>query len=172
MIDPICAQKEREVVLETERFVALARNILTRSFSLPTILFDLRGTTAGMFKTDGRQCWIRYNPWIFAKYYALNLQDTVPHEVAHYVVHEMAGKRRVKPHGREWQMLMEAFGADPAVTFNLDLEGIPQRRQKTHSYRCECRAHQVSTTRHKRVLAGKGRYLCVNCDGPLVFDGA
>jgi SprT protein len=135
------------------------------------VLFDLKGSSAGMFKVHGRRRWIRYNPWIFAKHFEENLADTVPHEVAHYVVHEVFGGRRVKPHGREWRLLMKAFGANPRATFDLDLEGVPQRRQRTHPYRCECRGHQVSTTRHNRVMRGTGRYLCRHCDGELVYAG-
>ena len=65
---------------------------------------------------------------------------------------------------------MHLFGADAGVTFNLDLEGVPQRSQKTHPYRCDCRTHDVSTTRHNRVTRGAGRYHCRYCDGQLVYS--
>ena len=58
--------------------------------------------------------------------------------------------------------------ADPEVTFNRDLSGVPQRRQRTHPYRCACREHQLSSTRHNRVQRRKGEYQCLNCNGVLV----
>ena len=170
-VDPIGREQRSEVRRETARYIGLAGELLGREFAMVPVRFDLKGSTAGMFKSDGDRHWIRYNPWIFGKYYRENLVDTVPHEVAHYIVHVTRRWRRVKPHGPEWQALMEAFGADPAVTFNLDLSGIPQRRQRTHAYRCACRDHDVSTTRHKRIERGVV-YLCRYCDEQLIYaDG-
>lgn len=170
MIEPIDDEQQREVRVRTRHFVQEAQTIFKRHFQDPQVLFDLRGRTAGMYKVHGKRRWIRYNPWIFAKYYEVNLRDTVPHEVAHYIIDDVYG-RRAKPHGPEWQALMTKFEADPGVTFNLDLSGVPQRRQRTHPYQCLCRTHEVSTTRHNRVLRGKGRYHCVKCEGELVYAG-
>jgi SprT protein len=171
MIEPIGQELQQQVLAETERYMTRAEQICSRKFDRIPVLFDLLGTSAGMFKVAGKHRVIRYNPWIFAKYFEQNLAGTVPHEVAHYIVHELYGLRSVKPHGREWQAVMNRFEADPGVTFKLDLEGIPRRRQRTHAYRCECRTHQVSTTRHNRVLQGSGRYHCRSCDGQLVYSG-
>lgn len=174
-IEPIAAWQEAEVRAESLRFIGLAEQVFERRFDRIPVLFDLRGRAAGMFKVDGARRWVRFNPWIFAKYYAENLAETVPHEIAHFIVHEVWGpgsrRHRVRPHGEEWRAVMAAFGVQGEVTFDLDLAGIPQRRQATHAYRCECRVHQVSTTRHNRVMKGAGRYQCRNCDGLLVYAG-
>jgi len=162
-------EQRKEVLARTEHFICVAEEALERGFQRIPVLFDLSGTTAGMFRALHRQREIRYNPWIFAKYWQINLEGTVPHEVAHYIVHEVYGAGAVRPHGPEWQALMHYFGADPEVTFKLDLEDIPQRRQRTHPYRCDCRDHQVSTTRHNRMRRGKGVYLCRYCDARLVY---
>ncbi len=169
MIEPIDQTRRDRVLEQTEDYIVKAEEALERPFDRIPVLFDLKGTTAGMFRAHGRQREIRYNPWIFSKYWEINLHGTVPHEVAHYIVHEVYGSGKVKPHGEEWQALMQYFGADPEVTFKLDLEDIPQRRQRTHPYHCGCREHQVSTTRHNRMLKGKGVYLCRYCNGRLVF---
>lgn len=168
LVDPIGEQQRRQVLAENERFICRAEQLYGRHFDRVPVLFDLRGRAAGMFKVVGSKRVIRYNPWIFGKYFDENLRDTVPHEVAHFIVHETCG-RRAKPHGQQWRALMAQFGADDGVTFNLDLAGIPQRRQRTHPYRCTCRVHQVSTTRHNRVLAGAGRYHCRYCEGQLTY---
>ncbi len=171
MIQPIGADLRQRVRDATGHYIDRAGALFGRQFAPVPVLFDLSGTAAGMFKAHGRQCWIRYNPWIFAKYFEVNLRDTVPHEVAHYIVHEVYRRRRIRPHGPEWRGLMAHFGADPEVTFKLDLEGVPLRRQHTHPYRCDCREHRVSTTRHNRVLRGTGRYCCRYCEGELVYAG-
>jgi SprT protein len=169
VIEPIDEHQRQQVLDRTEHFIVSAEEVLERRFDRIPVRFDLRGTTAGMFRAHGRQREIRFNPWIFAKYWEVNLEGTVPHEVAHYVVHEVYGFGRVKPHGDEWRALMHYFDADPEVTFKLDLEDIPQRRQRTHPYRCGCRDHDVSTTRHNRMLKGQGTYLCRYCSERLVY---
>jgi SprT protein len=174
-VEPISESQQAEVRAEGQRFIGLAEDVFGRVFDRIPIQFDLRGRAAGMFKVDGDRRWVRFNPWIFAKYYRENLAETVPHEIAHYIVHEVWGpgtrRRRVKPHGEEWRAVMAAFGVQGEVTFDLDLEGIPQRRQSTHPYRCDCRIHQISTTRHNRVMRGVGRYQCRKCDAELVYLG-
>jgi SprT protein len=172
MIEPIEEHRQSQVLDQNEYYVGLAEQLFQRAFDRVPVLFDLSGRTAGMFKVLGKKRWIRYNPWIFAKYYDENLASTVPHEVAHYIVHELYGLRSVKPHGKEWLVVMNRFDADPGVTFKLDLSGVPQRRQRTHSYRCGCRTHQVSSTRHNRVLRGQGDYLCRYCHVQLEYTGS
>lgn len=171
MIEPIGEGARREVRERTRAYIALAEGRLGRSLPPPGVSFDLGGVTAGMFRVQRGLAEIRYNPWIFAKYWEENLLGTVPHEVAHFVVHQTCGRRRVRPHGREWLAWMAFFDADPAVTFDLDLSGIPRRRQRTHAYRCDCREHALSATRHHRVLRGTGTYLCRYCNGRLVYSG-
>ena len=166
---PIGAERQQEVLQRTEYFIARAESIFEYQFERIPVLFDLSGTSAGMFRIKGEVCQIRFNPWIFAKYFEDNLRDTVPHEVAHYIVHAVYGERRIKPHGWQWLQLMELFGADPEVTFSQDLSGIPQRRQRTHPYRCSCRRHELSSTRHNRVQRRKGEYQCLSCSDVLVY---
>ena len=121
-----------------------------------------------MFCHHGRQSWIRYNPWIFAQNLPLHIEDTVAHEVAHYGVHKVFGRLRPKPkpHGVEWKSLVQLLGGKPSARFELDTEGLPLRRQRRFSYRCDCREHEVSATRHNRARQGT-KYLCRYCHSPL-----
>ncbi|MBK6510644.1 MAG: SprT-like domain-containing protein [Haliea sp.] len=105
VVQPIGLVQQRQVEERTEEYLALAERIFARRFDRIPVLFDLKGRAAGMFKIVGKHRVIRYNPWIFAKYYAENLRDTVPHEVAHYVVHEVYPRRSTKPHGHAWKNL-------------------------------------------------------------------
>jgi SprT protein len=168
-VQPIGSARRSEVLYRTEAFICRAEAIFNRRFERVPVLFDLKGRSAGMFKILGKQRFIRYNPWIFAKYYEENLRDTVPHEVAHFIVHEVYPRRGTKPHGWQWRDLMARFGADAGVTFDRDLDGVPQRSQRSHRYYCGCQVHEVSTTRHNRVQRRRVRYHCCTCDGLLVF---
>lgn len=168
-LQPIGGAQRIEVLNRTEDFILQAEAIFGRRFARVPVTFDLKGRSAGMFRTLGKQRTIRYNPWIFAKYYEENLRDTVPHEVAHFIVHEVYPKRGTKPHGWQWRELMARFGADAGVTFDRDLDGVPQRSQRSHRYFCGCQVHEVSTTRHNRAQRRRVRYHCLTCDGLLVL---
>jgi SprT protein len=169
LVHPIDDAQRELVAHATEQYIVRAEALFARRFERIPVMFDLKGRAAGMFKVIGKRRVIRYNPWIFAKYFEENLRDTVPHEVAHFIVHELYPRRRIKPHGAQWQELMACFGADAGVTFDRDLDGVPQRSQRTYPYFCGCQMHAVSTTRHNRVQRRRMRYHCLSCDGLLVY---
>ncbi len=131
------------------------------------VTFDLTGSAAGMYRVHGAERVIRYNPYIFAKYFANNLAVTVPHEVAHYVTDRLYGLRNIRPHGVEWKTVMRSLGADPCVTASYDLSGVPVRRQRRFSYRCECSTHQLSSCRHNKIQRGQSSYLCRRCGSAI-----
>ncbi|MEN8206201.1 MAG: SprT-like domain-containing protein [Pseudomonadota bacterium] len=170
-VNPIDQSQQYQVVAATRETVQQAGRLFEREFLLPTVRFDLSGQAAGMYRVRRRQQEIRYNPYIFGKYFNDNLANTVPHEVAHYLVDELFGARNVRPHGREWQAIMHRLGAEPAVTCQYDLSGIPLRRQRRFEYSCGCTTYAISTVRHNRVQDGKGSYLCRQCRQPLVYTG-
>lgn len=167
MIEPLSDSAETEVRTLTRDYIDRAESLYGRRFANIAVHFDLKGSSAGLFMVNGKDCLIRYNPWIFAKYPRENRESTVPHEVAHYIVHRVHGMHRVKPHGVEWQQLMAAFEADASVTCNFDLEGIPRRQERRFAYFCDCRKHELSTRRHNAILRGKGRYECRVCRSEL-----
>jgi SprT protein len=167
MIEPINAAQQSRVVAHSLDYIERASVVYERDFPQVEIRFDLSGSSAGMFKVDRRHCFVRYNPWLFAKYFPENFEGTVPHEVAHYITHQLYGLNRIRPHGLEWREVMDAFGADPAVTCDFDLSGIPQRKQQRYTYHCDCREHELSARRHNAVRRRKSRYECMNCKTEL-----
>ncbi len=169
MIEPIDKTQQALVRQETLRYVRLASDLYGREFPSVPVDFDLKGGSAGMFRVRQHDARIRYNPWLFAKYFEDNFSGTVPHEVAHYIVHCQYGLHRVKPHGPEWLAVMADFGADPSVTGDFDLAGIPTRQQRRFRYQCLCREHQLTTRRHNTIQRGQARYECRLCRGPLVL---
>lgn len=163
VVKPITDMHRQQVRELTRDYISLAQQIYERELHDIPVMFDLKGRAAGMYIAKGSSRVIRYNPYIFSKYYDDNLKTTVPHEVAHYVVDMMYNAHRVRPHGAEWQRVMLAFGAEPKATGRYDLSGIPVRKCQRHRYHCDCSSHEISTTRHNRVLQGKARYYCRKC---------
>jgi SprT protein len=112
---------------------------------------------------------IRYNLPLAAGQPAAFVAATVPHEVAHVVTHVCHG--RVRPHGTEWRRVMAWFGFDaPARCHDFALPANKSsRRQRRWRYRCHCREHQLSTTRHNRAQRGLS-YHCRACGQPLRYS--
>ena len=172
MIEPIDNRQRQRVIEETARCVDLASELYNRPFAQPSIDFDLRGRCAGMYQVrragDGTvERRIRYNPWLFAKYFDDNISDTVAHEVAHYIVEQTYRRTKVKPHGPEWRAVVSALGGTAKATADFDLQGIPQRQRRTFAYRCSCRQHRIGVVRHNRVAGQRARYLCRHCGDTL-----
>jgi len=170
MISAINQAQKQCVVDKTEYFFRQAGKIYHRNFKSIAVEFDLKGRLAGMYRTNKNQRVIRYNPYIFAKYYGDSLTSTVPHEVAHYVTDMMFG--RVRPHGQEWCEVMQAFGVEATRTCDYDLEGIPVRVHQRHAYHCSCTTHEISSRRHNKIQNNKARYHCKKCNEELTLKKA
>lgn len=168
LVEPISCRRQQQVCTATGEIIRRAGRIYNHVFPMIPIRFDLKGRAAGMYRVHNNNRLIRYNPYLFAKYFDDNIATTVPHEVAHYVVDILYGATRVRPHGNEWQQVMLALGAEPMATGNYDLSGIPIRRQQRHSYQCACTRHSISTARHNKILRGKAHYYCRNCKSQIM----
>lgn len=163
IISPITPSQQQRVCALTAEFVNRANTFFHCNYSVPKISFDLTGRAAGMFRVKNALEEIRYNPYTFAKYFDDNLATTVPHEVAHYICYKNYLPKRVPPHGKEWQQLMNVFGVKAERTCNYDLSGVPTRQHKRHPYGCSCTQYEFTTRRHNQVINGKGYYQCRKC---------
>lgn len=166
LIEPINSDQSAQVVKETHRLINGAAKAFSLAIAPVEVSFDLKGRSAGMYRLRHHrgkvERVIRYNPWVFAKYFEDNLKHTVPHEVAHFIVEQRFGLR-VKPHGAEWKAMMQWFGVAADVRCTYDFEGIPTRRTQRFDYVCHCRTIELSAQRHKRITSGRQRYQCRDC---------
>ena len=55
MIEPIGVELQGPVLAATERYLCEAQQIFDRKFERIPVLFDLRGSTAGMYKVLGKR---------------------------------------------------------------------------------------------------------------------
>lgn len=163
------ASQEAEALRLTGEYIELAAQAVGQILPMIPVRFDLRGSSAGQYRRRGRVREIRYNSYIFARYFADNLANTVPHEVAHYAVDVVFGMQHVRPHGQEWRTMMQALGAEPEVRARYDLSGLPTGRQRRFDYRCGCAVHQFTTRRHNMVQRDRQHYLCRRCGELLIF---
>ena len=169
ILSPITSQQQQQVLRKTESYIHIAADIFNRNFAQIPVYFDLKGRAAGMYVADHKKQYIRYNPYIFAKYFDDNLASTVPHEVAHYISDVIYGLRKIRPHGDEWKKIMLSFDVKPAVTSDYDLTGIPLRQLQRFEYQCGCMVHQLTAIRHNKVIRGEVSYRCKYCGSPVVF---
>ena len=167
-IEPIGTAGRKLVTQATMDYVCQAGKIFKSNFPLIAIRFDLMGKTAGMYKVRNAERIIRYNPYLFAKYFDENFSTTVPHEVAHYIMDMVYGFNRIRPHGKQWKALMEEFGANASRTCSFDMEGIPQRIHRRFSYKCDCANHEITARRRNQIMRGIKRYFCRKCGSLLV----
>jgi SprT protein len=164
----------QQLIAETDAWLARGRPLCHQAGRrLPEIevRLDLKGASAGQVRQyrDGRLV-IRYNLAMAEGQPEAFISQTVPHEVAHVVTHICHGK--VRPHGPEWQRVMAWFGFDdPERCHAFEQPAGARRGQRRWDYRCDCRVHQLSTTRHNRARRGLD-YVCRACGSALRFDKA
>lgn len=142
-----------------------ASTAFQRDFSHPSINFKLRGKAAGKAYLQTNE--IRINPVLFAENRQAFLDEVIPHEVAHLITFQQFGK--VRPHGSEWQMVMEKIFRLPAkTTHSFEVSSV---QGKTFEYLCGCETHALSIRRHNKVTRRQANYLCKSCKQPLSFTG-
>jgi predicted SprT family Zn-dependent metalloprotease len=102
------------------------------------------------------KCLITLNPRL-RDFGDAEVDRTLRHELAHLLAHFRAGRRRISPHGREWQQACRDLGlADEKRCHDLPLP----RREMTarHFYRCPHCAVVLS-----RVRPLRGKSACLAC---------
>lgn len=174
---PLSSKLQQKVVHRTHVYIEQATELFNLKDKAVEISFNLKGRCSGMYRIKygksriftRQQREIRYNPYIFSKYFEDNYATTIPHEVAHYVTDIIYGLKNIKPHGKEWKAVMHAFGADASVTANYDLSGIPLKKQSLFTYRCDCRDHQLTSIRHNKINKHRYQYYCRYCKQTLKY---
>jgi len=159
MPDQLLARVEA-CFLQAERF-------FDRRFVRPEVSLRLRGLKAGVAHlTENR---LRFNARLYRENREHFLRQTVAHEVAHLVAHQLFGPR-IRPHGAEWQRIMQqVYGLPPERCHHYAVERPAGVR---YLYRCHCPDGEFAFTAQRHALVLRGRqYLCRRCRGPLRFTG-
>lgn len=138
-----------------------------RSLIRPTIVFDLKGHTAGIAYGTDR---VRLNPDLIndPRYAHDMLTDTLPHEIAHCISEQI--HPHCKHHGWEWKQAMYALGLPPKVCHNYETKAARTRSKtpRPHEYHCLCESpHMLTNLLHKRIQSGR-EYRCRICKAKLI----
>jgi SprT protein len=150
VIAPGYSDAERNLNLEET-----ARDLL-RANGAARIANELRVESNSRLKTaagraDYRQKLISLNPRLFE--YPTEINRTLQHELAHILAQFRAGRRRIPPHGVEWQQACVDLGiADEKRCHNLP---FPARTYAARFvYRCpNCRQEFPRVRRVRRAVA-------------------
>ncbi|HCJ29990.1 MAG TPA: SprT family zinc-dependent metalloprotease [Pseudomonas sp.] len=136
-------------------------------FERPQVSFKLRGQKAGVAHLNTNL--LRFNPQLYRENREHFLKQTVAHEVAHLVAHQMFGGR-IRPHGEEWQLIMR--GVYELTPDRCHTYEISRRQVSRYIYRCACADQDFPFTAQRHALVSKGRrYFCRRCRATLVFSG-
>lgn len=170
LLSELLGKPTQSLASEVEAKIAESLNTLQEKLpqfdinSSIVVEYDLTGTTAG-------QAWgthkIRLNLKLLNDPASRDhmLDVTIPHEVAHIVVHRIWGQgSNVRSHGRQWAYCMFLLGLKPNRTHDLVVEKA--RKHRYHTYYCRCGPKQLSQTRHNRIQRGT-IYHCTNCGAKL-----
>ncbi|MGS0680468.1 SprT family zinc-dependent metalloprotease [Shewanella sp. 125m-7] len=156
-VDPL----QQHIAQQVEHCYQIAENTLSKRFPRPVISFALRGKSAGTAHLQLNK--LRFNAKLLNDNQQAFLDDVVPHEICHLLAFQLYG--RVKPHGLEWQYLMQhLYGRTPRTTHSFDTTAV---EGKTYEYHCLCGPIKLSIRRHNKVLRGQTHYRCRKCGHKL-----
>ncbi|MCY1283990.1 Protein SprT [compost metagenome] len=145
-----------------------AEAFFQRTFPRPQVSFQLRGQKAGVAHLDENK--LRFNPQLYRENQDDFLKQTVAHEVAHLIAHQLFGPK-IQPHGEEWQLIMRGvYELPPHRCHSYE---VKRRRVSRFIYLCACPENgefPFSAQRHALVARGR-RYYCRRCKTTLVFSG-
>jgi SprT protein len=144
-----------------------AEAFFKRPFRRPVVSFELRGQKAGVAHLHENK--LRFNPQLYRDNAEDFLRQTVPHEVAHLVAHQLFGER-IAPHGQEWQSIMQ--GVYELAPLRCHSYKVKRRPVMRYLYQCPCPGSEFPFTAQRHGMVRKGRrYLCRQCRRTLVFSG-
>lgn len=173
----VSQDKKNKVDTAIQDCVFMAEKLFGKGITVPEVRYDLVGRSAGQAVYDrfGKSPHVvRINPVLLNENESYLVNQTVPHEMAHVVVHQfyLARGIKVKGHGNEWKRVMRHFGLEASRCHSLDTTTIRAIRGGTEfHFNCDCvgKVYKLSTNKYRKYVAGV-RYQCPQCKVQLKFD--
>lgn len=162
-------EQDKAIKLALERVLAEALELFSQHVS-PDLLSKVQVVwNRRMRSAAGRAFWpdarVELNPRLIGISFD-EVRRTLLHELAHLLAYARAGRRRILPHGPEWQLACADLGiAGEKVTHSLPLAST--RQAKKWSYGCShCgevflrvrRMQKVAACYHCCKIYNKGRF--------------
>lgn len=153
----VSKQLKEKVQRKIEECISIAKRQWTSvDFDYPIVKYNVRGTTGGK---ASRVSWmVDFNPVLLIENEDDFISQTVPHEIAHLIARKLWSN--IKPHGREWKLVMTIFGAKPRATHSYDISRVQVRTVNKFMWTCECCGSDipVGMNVHQKMLKGRVRY--------------
>lgn len=168
----IDVRKENRIMPEqlharVEACYQLAEHFFKRPFPRPDVSLKLRGQKAGVAHLHENR--LRFNAKLYQENREHFLQQTVAHEVAHLIAHQLFGDR-IQPHGEEWQLVMRGVYELPPDRCHT--YAIERRPRTAYLYGCGCPEREFPLTSRRHALIKQGRrYVCRACKQTLTYSG-
>lgn len=122
------------------------------TFHFPAITYDLRGRVAGWARYSANS--IRLNADLLRNNEEAFLHRTVAHELAHLVAHRVWAGGVSRPHGKEWQSVMNFYGV-PANRCHSYKTVSARKGQQFDSHCGKCGKHiLIGATRFRNLSGG------------------
>lgn len=119
----------------------------------PAVVFTTKGKAAGRAWKNGSK--VEFNT-IIAKNATETNQDftnTISHELAHIV--QYALNPQSKPHGVEFKKIHRSLGGTGETYHQYSVQGVTGLRTvKRYSWVCDCKTHEVTAHKNKKMLGG------------------
>ncbi|QLF94516.1 SprT family zinc-dependent metalloprotease [Pseudomonas sp. ABC1] len=156
-----------QIQARVESCYKLAEDFFARCFTRPEVSLKLRGQKAGVAHLHDNL--LRFNRQLYLENSEHFLRQTVPHEVAHLIAHQLFGPG-IKPHGEEWQQIM--LGVYELPPDRCHSYAVKRTPATCYIYNCNCPSRDFAFTAQRHALVAKGRrYLCRTCKAQLLFSG-
>lgn len=144
---------------DTEMWVELANALYRESLSEPLpilpVHFNLKGSCAGSYvrQLSTLEEHLRLNEELMFRFPSQVLDQTLPHEIAHYVCYHVYGDK-VPPHGREWRSIMIEFGCRPDTYHRMPV--VKAAHNRGWVYECRCGPRHLPPRQQELVYSSKG----------------
>ncbi len=171
----ISKDQKEQVVDRVGFFCVCAEQLYGGEFTPDAVLFDIRRNSM----RSGQYCYtvhrngcmshvLRFNQAFLARYWDDMMENTVPHEVAHFVAKVREGREPdfiEDGHGPNWEGIMKDFWVRPLIHHRYSIE-----HTRPYVYRCSCREVPLTSIRHNRSQRKGGAYYrCKRCGNSLIY---
>jgi SprT protein len=163
----IAATMPEHLLSRVEHCYQQAEAFFKQPFARAEVSFKLRGQKAGVAHLTENK--LRFNPQLYRDNREDFLTQTVPHEVAHLIAHQLYGLK-IQAHGKQWQLIMRGvYGLAPNRCHTYEVQ---RRQARRFIYRCSCPQGEFPFSAQRHALVSKGRrYFCRRCKVTLSFTG-
>jgi len=168
-VKPEIRQAFETVILAT---IEKARTFCNVELTIPTVEFQRLGRPAGKCRYNRvtQTAIVLINVDYFDQDYNWVLNQTCPHEVAHYVTDRMFPN--CQAHGVEWQNTMRKLGLKVVRCHKMDSSKAKLRTvSRPFKYTCNCTNKEFLLTFRKHNQHQTRKYICKRCKATIVYRG-